>query len=254
MSEDGLKPEPENKAEVPPTPAAPPAEEQRNDLIPIINVPALKDLYEHLPEKQRAEMKLTPVEVQKVTKALESQVYLGEHAALPMVCLGPKCPVAKTCPLQQIAKAPIGALCPIEIVMMNKWKDGYASSLEADWNDKMERQAIMDLVESDVLQSRANGIIAVEGFIMENVVGISENTGEPIYRKEKHVALEVKDMIHKRKERLLKSLLATREMKKKLGVQGADPARREAEILKRAREAKLRFEDEKKGAKNAETK
>lgn len=130
--------------------------------------------------------------------------------------------------------------CPIEMTLMGTWKGQYEMSLVADWNDKVERQAVMDLVEADILSARANGIIAAEGFIMENVVGISESTGEPIYRKEKHVALEVKDMIHRRKERLLKSLVLTREMKKKLGMGGGDPAKKESELLERAKKSKER--------------
>jgi hypothetical protein len=128
----------------------------------------------------------------------------------------------------------------MEMALMGTWKAQYEGSLEADWNDKVERQAVMDLVEADILSARANGIIAVEGFIMENAIGISEATGEPIFRKEKHVALEVKDMIHRRKERLLKSLILTREMKKKLGMGGGDPSKKEAELLERARKSRER--------------
>jgi len=191
-------------------------------------------------ERARAEIKLTPSEAKAVRTALTGQIYLGDHASLPMVCCGPKCPIAATCPLQQIEKAPMGQRCPMEMALMGTWKAQYEGSLEADWNDKVERQAVMDLVEADILSARANGIIAVEGFIMENAIGISEATGEPIFRKEKHVALEVKDMIHRRKERLLKSLILTREMKKKLGMGGGDPSKKEAELLERARKSRER--------------
>ena len=148
--------------------------------------------------------------------------------------------------LQQIDKAPIGQECPIELALMNKLKDELVLSLDVDWNDRIERQAVMDLVETEILQARANGILSEEGFIMENVVGIAENTGEPIMRKEKHIALEVKDMIYKRKERLLKSLVATKEMKKKLNIGGKDPSKKESDLLKRLRNAKARDDEESK--------
>lgn len=211
-----------------------------DELRPIGEIKELAPLAESLNDRLRQELKLTPLEVKLVAKALEAQIYLGDQAALPMICLGPKCPVAASCPLQQIDKAPIGQRCPIELTMMSKWVSDYTKSLDADWTDKVERQAVMDLVEADILSMRANGILAAEGFILENAVGVSETTGNAIYRKEKHVALEVKDMIHKRKERLLKSLVLTREMKKKLGGLSGDPAQRQADLLKRYKESQER--------------
>lgn len=210
------------------------------EAVPIKDIAELKDLSDSLSERARTEIKLTPVEAKAVRSALTAQIYLGDHASLPMVCCGPKCPIASTCPLQQIEKAPLGQRCPMEMALMGTWKAQYEQSLEADWNDKVERQAVMDLVEADILSARANGMIAVEGFIMENAIGVSETTGEAILRKEKHIALEVKDMIHRRKERLLKSLILTREMKKKLGMGGGDPAKKEADLLERVRKSKER--------------
>jgi len=130
--------------------------------------------------------------------------------------------------------------CPIELFFMDKWKDDYTKSLDADWEDKIDRQAIMDLVETDILQARANGIVAKEGFIMENVAGVSPTTGTPFYRKEKHIALDVKDMVYRRKERLLKAMIATREMKNKLGMRRGDPSTRESDLLERVRKAQDR--------------
>jgi hypothetical protein len=213
---------------------------QSGEAVPIKDIAELKDLSDSLSEKARNSTMLTPAEVDLIKNVLKSQIYLGDHASLPMICCGPKCPIAEGCPLRQIDKAPIGNRCPIEMTLMGTWKAQYENALQADWNDKVERQAVMDLVEADILSARANGIIAVEGFIMENAIGISETTGMPVYRKEKHVALEVKDMIHRRKERLLKSLILTREMKRKLGMGGGDPAKRESELLERVRKSRER--------------
>lgn len=213
---------------------------------PIGEIPGLEEITSQLPEATLKEITLTPQQALKLKASMQEKSILGSQAMLPMMCKGPECPIAKTCMLQQIGKAPIGQECPLELAFMNKLKDELVQSLDVDWNDRIERQAVMDLVETEILQARANGILSEEGFIMENVVGISENTGEPIMRKEKHIALEVKDMIYKRKERLLKSLVATKEMKKKLGLGTKDPSKKEADLLKRLRQVKSRDDEESK--------
>ncbi len=213
---------------------------------PIGEIPGIEEITDQLPEKTLKELTLTPQEALKLKKSIETKSILGSQAMLPMMCKGPTCPIAKTCMLQQIGKAPIGQECPLELALMNKLKDELVQSLDVDWNDRIERQAVMDLVETEILQARANGILSEEGFIMENVVGISEHTGEAIMRKEKHIALEVKDMIYKRKERLLKSLVATKEMRKKLGMGGKDPSKNESDLLKRLRKVKARDDEESK--------
>jgi len=121
--------------------------------------------------------------------------------------------------------------------MINKWKDDYLAALGATWEDKIERQAIMDLVETEVVRARANGIIAQEGFIMENTIGVNPDTGEPITTKQKHIAMEVADQLSRRQERLLRSLIATREMKEKLGKGVKDQSKKEADLIERVRRA-----------------
>lgn len=209
---------------------------------PIGEIPGLEEITNQLPDSSLKEITLTPQQAMKLKISMQQKSILGSQAMLPMICKGPTCPIAKTCMLQQIGKAPIGQECPLELAFMMKLKDELVLSLDVDWNDRIERQAVMDLVETEILQARANGILSEEGFIMENVVGISENTGDPIMRKEKHIALDVKDMIYKRKERLLKSLVATKEMKKKLNIGGKDPSKKESDLLKRLRSVKARDE------------
>lgn len=205
--------------------------------IPIGQVKDLSPITEYLSEDMKMSIKLTPREVLVLTKDLNEKIYFGPAAALPMICKGPKCPIAKSCMLEAIGKAPIGSKCPIELAMINKWKDDYVASLGATWEDKIERQAIMDLVESEVFRHRANGILAAEDFIMENAIGVNPDTGEPILSKQKHIALEVADQLSRRQERLLKSLIATREMKEKLGKGQGDQSKKEADLVQRMKNA-----------------
>ena len=220
------------------------------ETISIGQVKELVSISEHLSEDRRMSIRLTPLEVERLKKEISTMLYFGPNASLPMICSGPKCPVAKSCYLEEIGKAPIGCRCPLELAMMNKWKDDYLTTLGASWEDKIERQAIMDLVETEIFRARANGIIATEGFILENVIGVNSETGEPIYTKQKHIALGVADQMSKRQERILKSLVATREMKEKLGKNKVDPTKKESELLERIRKARAR--DNIRDAKDAE--
>ena len=208
--------------------------------ISICNVKGLELLVDQLPEDQKTSIKLTGLEIKRLISEIDAHLYYGPAASLPMICQGPLCPIGHSCMLQGIRKAPIGAKCPIELTMINKWKDDYLSALGASWDDKIERQAIMDLVETEVLRSRANGIIAKEGFIMENTIGINPDTGDPITSKQKHIAMEVNDQVARRQERLLKSLAATREIKEKLGKGSKDQSRKEADLIERVRKVKER--------------
>jgi len=114
--------------------------------------------------------------------------------------------------------------CPFEQLYMEKWRDEYIVSLKADWDDKIERALVMELVEIDILNARANAYLATEGFIMENVVGINEQTGEALIRKEEHIALSVKTKVQARRDKILKSMVATRESKTKLFTSMKDDA------------------------------
>lgn len=213
---------------------------QEAEKLPIESVPALKSLSECLTEEQRLQVRLTPKEIQRLTKEIQEKVYWGPAAALPMVCAGPKCPIAATCSLQMIGKAPVGSKCPVELVLINKWKDDYLEDLGASWENKIERQAIMDLVETEIFRHRANGIVAKEGFVMENVIGYDQDTKQEITNKIKHIALDVSDQLGRRQERLLKSLIATREMKEKLGKSKSDRTTKEADLLDKVRKVLAR--------------
>ena len=68
-------------------------------------------------------------------------------------------------------------------------------------------------------------------FIQENVIGIDSNTGEPIMKKELHLAVELEDKLHKRRKDLRNQLLATREAKAKIGQTQLDTAQAISDIM-----------------------
>jgi len=193
----------------------------------------IAELVKYCDEEYLENFKLTDQEIQQLKKDLKKKV-LSQGFSVPMLCRGPLCIVADTCPLVAMGKPPISKKCPLESLLMNKWKDEYISSLQIDWNDKVERILASELIEIDILNARANTVLADEGFIMENAIGVNEQTGEPIINKQKHIALELKEMMYNRRSKVLKEMLATREAKAKFiqDLKG-DPAQYAADLRKK---------------------
>lgn len=200
-------------------------------------------LVQYCDEDYAASLSLTKEEIDNLKNSLNKDI-LSDDFSLPMICQGIECPMAHTCPLNKLNKAPIGKRCSIELLLVNKWKKEYVESLDIDWNDHIERRMIIELVELDILTARANNVLAEEGFIMENAIGINEQTGAPIYKKEPHIALSLKDIVYKRRSKILKEMAATREAKLKfLAGHKADPSKYAAEL--RAKAEELRGDHEK---------
>lgn len=181
----------------------------------VIDDMGVDNLVKFCDEDYAKNLKLTPDEVKKLAKYLKIYSY-GDFQSVPQICSGVACILADQCPLAKMKRPPLGDLCPFERLYMERWKLEYIDSLKADWNDKIERALVMELVEVDILNARANAFLAKEGFIMENIVGINEQTGEPMMRKEEHIALRLKEKVQARRDRILKSMVATREAKAKL--------------------------------------
>ena len=163
-------------------------------------------------EEYASTLELTPKDISNIEKYAKN-ILSGQKAFLPAICVASRCSYKATCPLLKIGKAPISKQCPFEIIMIRKWQDEYAASLDINLDDKSEKSLLEDLVEIDILNARANSILGDEGLTVDNPIGISEATGEAITRQELHSIVILKEKIHKRKDGILKSFLATRESK-----------------------------------------
>ena len=193
----------------------------------------IAELAKYCEDEYLENFKLTKAEIDRLKKDLKKKV-LSTEFSVPMLCKGHQCICSGTCPLVAMEKPPLAHKCPLELMLMNRWKDEYVNSLKIDWNDKVERVLTSELIEIDVLNARANTVLADEGFIMENIVGVNEQTGEPVAHKQKHIALELKEMMYNRRSKVLKEMLATREAKAKFiqDLQG-DPSQYASELRKK---------------------
>lgn len=189
-------------------------EKSKEKSLALVQDPIIKDLIKNCDAEFIGDIYLTPKEVSELKK-YAIMIKYGDHNLIPMICTGERCIGRARCPLLKFGKSPVGKECPFERFALNQWREDYIESLEVDVKNKVERQQILDLVEADILNARANVVLGDEGFIMENPVGVDESTGEPITRREEHIALRLKERAQNRKDKILKAFLATREQKLK---------------------------------------
>ena len=69
-------------------------------------------------------MSFTPEEKRQIANHLKKVAH-GASVMVPLLCVGPDCPFADQCPLQQMSRAPIGMRCPIETQLFQYWRLRY---------------------------------------------------------------------------------------------------------------------------------
>lgn len=151
-------------------------------------------------------------------------------SSIPMNCEAERCIFASTCPLLKENLAPRGKACPIEMGMVAQFTAEYMQQLEVNPNNLVEVSMVRDLVDQEVQYLRKTKLLAKEHFVQENIIGVDQD-GNPIFKKELHLAVELEDKLHKRRKDLRNQLLATREAKAKVGQVQLDTAQAISEII-----------------------
>lgn len=162
-------------------------------------------------------------------------------SSIPMNCEGSKCTFASTCPLLKESLAPVGNPCPIEMSIVAEFTSEYMDQLDVQPDNLVEVSMIRDLVDQEVQYMRKTKLLAKEDFIQENVIGVDQD-GQPIMKKELHLAVDLEDKLHKRRKDLRNQLLATREAKAKVGQAQLDSAQAISDIVYKVKEIELQRE------------
>lgn len=137
--------------------------------------------------------------------------------SIPMTCQGRNCMFADTCPVLREDLAPIGKPCPIELGFVKHFMADYMEEMDVSPDNLVELSMIRGLVDLEVQYLRKTKVMAKESFIQEYVVGMDPD-GDPIFGKQLHVGVEFEDKIHKKQQTIFKVMLASREMKAKVGI------------------------------------
>jgi len=179
------------------------------------------------------------------TKAVElvrpQKTRTSMFSSIPMNCEAIRCVFADTCPLLKENLAPKGSPCPIEMSIVAQFTAEYMEQLDVLPENLVEVSMVRDLVDQEVQYIRKTKLLAKEHFIQENIIGI-DNDGNPILKKELHLAVELEDKLHKRRKDLRNQLLATREAKAKIGQTQADTAQAISDIINKVQNYELQRE------------
>jgi hypothetical protein len=189
-----------------------------------------------LPENWTDEQKEKAAELVRPQKTRTSM-----FSSIPMNCEASKCVFADTCPLLKENLAPKGLPCPIEMSIVAQFTSEYMEQLDVLPENLVEVSMVRDLVDQEVQYIRKTKLLAKEHFIQENIIGI-DNDGNPILKKELHLAVELEDKLHKRRKDLRNQLLATREAKAKIGQTQADTAQAISDIINKVQNIEIQRE------------
>lgn len=177
--------------------------------------------------------------VLEITSKDETKKHL--LTSIPMVC-STECKFRNDCPLAQKGVEPLGYSCAIEMAMIRHLMAEYIESLGVDTDNLVEMMQLKDLVNQDIQMLRASKTLRMEDFIQENVVGIDAD-GDPIMKKEIHLASVYEERLEKRRQKIFKDLVATRDARVKAGAALMEGATGVANLMQNFRTIKAEQED-----------
>lgn len=136
----------------------------------------------------------------------------GMFANVPMICKGTECPMHELCDIP-IRKRPVFKRCPIEIAAILDRYDKYCAEIGVGPEDYFDQSQVKDLVDIEVKLLRSNGVLAISGHFIEEVVAGIDDKGKEYLRPELHKATEYEEKLLNRKRQILADLNATRKAK-----------------------------------------
>lgn len=163
------------------------------------------------------------------------QTGFGLYAAIPMLCKGEDCVYAQLFPELHDGAVENGERCPVEVSFIMAKYQQYLKELDIHEDDAVDMSLLRDLIDYDIQILRADTRIAIEGgFTEDQVVAISEKTGEPIYKEAITATAEYKDKIQNKRNRTLELLNSTRKDKEGMKVtHNIDPSSYATKLLKK---------------------
>lgn len=160
----------------------------------------------------------------------------GMFASVPIICKGHACPYFQTCWIPE-ADLQVGERCPIEIGAILERFDRYCDELRINPQEEMvDAGLVKEVVDIEIMMVRADGLLAKDGNLIEEVVAGVSPKGQEYYRPEIHLAVELKERLRKEKTRILNQLNATRKDKKGEGDIANDPSSVAAKIIAKVRD------------------
>lgn len=191
---------------------------------------------------------LTAEEAKKVQIYQEARLVLGSAGTAPMRCAGDLCPIANTCPLIKMKKAPIGELCPFESNYVVNRFAGWMKELgkSEQTMTETERSSIGQLVVIDLQEQRCLAIMSEGKAASMTDLSVKEvdlQTGDALsYEKIVHANMQILQELRTARRMLLDDMektekAKTRKLKTLQGHTGKDLATRQSQTGDAVRQA-----------------
>jgi len=143
-----------------------------------------------------------------------------DYKGLVSICKGHEDCGNISCPLYKIGKEPLGERCPIEEAYVEDLIKGYLDQLLIDEYDMIgvvEYNLIINLVECDLMDMRLRNLFNLTGYLIDDI-SVDPKTGTRVVNKKANPLIDIRKQNDHRKSTILKSLLATPEIKKRLNI------------------------------------
>jgi hypothetical protein len=204
---------------------------------------------ENLPDPNKPQMPMEWKFSEKGHQALiianqMANIKHGLYASIPMICKGPACPYAATCPLLAIDLAPERERCPLEISKIMKRFEQYSHELAIDEDNIIDMTLVKDLIDIDIQLIRAENKLAIDADFIQDVIIMITEHGDEITQPQIHKAVDYKDKLLKKRHEILGLLNSTRKDKAgdKLTIV-LDPSSYASQLMSQAAEMKERIID-----------
>lgn len=193
-------------------------------------------------------MDLTAEEQKKIQVYQEARLILGSAGAAPMRCAGPACPIANTCPLIKMNKAPVGELCPFESNYVVERFVSWMKELEKTEGTitETERSSIAQLVVIDLQEQRCLTIMSEGKAASMTDLAVKEvdlQTGDALsYEKIVHANMQIIQELRTARRMILDDMerterAKTRKLKTLQGKTGRDLASKQSANADKVRKA-----------------
>lgn len=137
--------------------------------------------------------------------------------SIALICRRENCLYKQSCVLYQIDPqlTPIDRPCPIELTLLQSMMDDFSRQLEITEDNVIDLAILKEFVMWQIYAKRAREELAMDPQIVRKEFVGADSRGNVLTRENMHPAFIMLDKQSRTKQKLLESLLATREAKSK---------------------------------------
>ena len=138
-------------------------------------------------------------------------------ASMALICKWDQCVYKDACPLYQIKPqdTPEGKPCPVELTLLYRDLNRYMDELDISATDVVDISILKEYLMWNLYAKRAREEMAMDPQILRRNFITLDRDGEPIYQEQLNPIFNMLEKQSRTKQKLLASLMATREAKAK---------------------------------------